>query len=109
MSVPLNPIEIPKYVNKLVIPPEYIPEIIKNPTTGEIVSHNYIVYISQFNQQILPNNFPMTTVWGYGGTVLDRFTCTRIYKFRNAPGATFEAVRGIPINVQWINNLTGPN
>ena len=30
-------------------------------------------------------------------------------KFPNAPGATFEAVRGIPINVQWVNNLTGPN
>ncbi|MGV8983797.1 multicopper oxidase family protein [Clostridium sp.] len=109
MVVPLNPVLIPKYVDQLVIPPKYVPTIIKNPTTGEIISHNYIIYMSQFNQQILPSSFPMTTVWGYGGTVFSRLTGILIHKFQHAPGPTFEAVRGIPINVQWINNLTCPN
>ena len=74
MSVPLYPKLIQKYVDELVIPPEYIPKIVKDPTTGEIISHNYIVYMSQFKQQILPSSFPITTVWGYGGPVLDRST-----------------------------------
>ena len=65
--------------------------------------------MSQFNQQILPCRFPKTIVWVYGGNVLDKSTGIKYTKFRNAPGATFEAVRGIPINVQWVNNLTGPN
>ena len=105
MSIPLNPMEISKYVNELVIPPEYVPTIIKDPITGKIISHNYTVNMSEFKQQILPNNFPETTVWGYGGLVLDESSFSRTYKFKNAPGATFEAIRGIPINVQWINNL----
>ncbi len=109
MKLPLNPLEISKYVNELVRPPEYIPEVVTDPTTKEVISHNYKVSVSQFKQQILPNEFPKTTVWGYGGTVIDRLSNTRISKFRNAPGATFEAVRGIPINVQWVNNLKGPN
>lgn len=109
MSIPLDPIKIPKFINKLVKPPEYIPEIVKDPMTGKVISHNYTVSINQFKQQILPDCFPMTTVLGYAGNVLDRLTCKRICKFQNAPGATFEAVRGIPINVQWINNLKGPS
>jgi len=109
MRIPLNPIEIPKYINNLVKPPEYVPQTIKNPATGKIISHNYTVYVSQFKQQILPRRFPKTTVWGYGGTVIDKSRNKRKFEFQNAPGATFEAVRGIPINVQWINNLTGPN
>lgn len=109
MSGPLNPILITKYVNQLVIPPVYIPKIVKNSATGEIISFNYKVYMSKFKQQILPNNFPMTTVWGYGGAVLDRLTGIKICKFKCSPGPTFEAIRGIPINVQWINNLKEAN
>jgi len=109
MRVPLNPLLITKYVNQLVIPPVYIPKIVINPTNDEIISFNYTIYMSQFEQQILPNSFPKTTVWGYGGTVLDKLTGIKNCKFRYAPGPTFEAIRGIPINVQWINNLKGPN
>jgi spore coat protein A, manganese oxidase len=107
MGEVLNPKKIPKFVNELVVPPIYEPDVIKNKTTGEVISHNYNIRISQFKQQILPKKFPMTTVWGYEGTVRDYFTKKIIQNFRNAPGATFEAIRGIPINVQWINNLFG--
>lgn len=97
---------IPKFINQLVIPPTYKPRIIKKD--GRSISHNYIVSVSQFLQQILPPGFPETTVWGYGGTVIDSDN-NIIENFRNAPGATFEAVRGIPVNVQWVNNLIGPH
>jgi len=49
MIIPLNPMEISKYVNELVIPPQYVPTIIKDPITGKIISHNYTVTMSEFN------------------------------------------------------------
>lgn len=109
MSTPLDPKIISKYVNQLVVPPVYIPQIIKDPITGKIISHNYTISVSQFRQQLLPLKFPMTTVWGYGGNAVKYLYGDMRSKFRNAPGATFEAIRGIPINIQWINNLTGPH
>ncbi len=69
--------------------------------------HNYRVTASEFNQQILPVGFPETTVWGYGGKARDPQTGILIDNFRSTPGPTFKAVRHIPINVQWVNNLTG--
>jgi FtsP/CotA-like multicopper oxidase with cupredoxin domain len=104
----LDPKSIPKYVNQLVTPPVYEPTIITDPTTGDVLRHEHTVDVSEFKQQILPPGFPKTTVWGYGGLVKDPDTGESVY-FRNTPGATFEAIRGIPIHVQWVNNLTGPH
>jgi len=107
MSNPLEPKKIPKFISQLAIPPVYTPKIIMNPKTGEIISHNYVVIMSQFKQQILPPGFCSTTVWGYGGTVT--LACEQIHNYRSAPGPTFEAIRGVPINIQWINDLTCQN
>ncbi|MBO8168371.1 MAG: multicopper oxidase domain-containing protein [Thermoanaerobacteraceae bacterium] len=104
----LNPRSIPKYVNQLDIPPVYEPTIITDQTTGDVLRHEYTVDVSEFKQQILPPGFPKTTVWGYGGLVKDPDTGETVY-FRSTPGPTFEAIRGIPIHVQWVNNLTGPH
>ncbi len=30
-------------------------------------------------------------------------------KANGAPGPTYEAIRGIPVHVQWINNIAGPH
>lgn len=109
MSIPLDPKKIPKYVTKLVIPPVYVPDVKKDSITHKIVSHNYIISLSQFKQQLLPKCFPKTTVWGYGAATVQSICGRRIHNFRNAPGATFEATRGIPINVQWINDICEPN
>jgi len=73
-----------------------------------VLRHEYTVDVSEFEQQILPHGFPKTTVWGYGGLVKDPDTGETVY-FRYTPAPTFEAIRGIPIHVQWINNLTGPH
>lgn len=103
----LNPHLIPKFVNQLVIPPVYSPMVTKDPATGKVISHDYTVDASEFEEQILPAPLPQTLVWGYGGMVKDPGTGKQVY-FRNAPGATFEAVKGIPVNVKWINKITGP-
>lgn len=100
----LNPLTIPKYVNQLVIPPSYAPTVVTDPETGAVVSHDYSVDTSQFMQQVLPAPLPATTVWGYGGMVQ---TPGGPQYFRNAPGATFEATRGVPVNVNWTNGITG--
>lgn len=100
---------IPKFISELTIPPVYIPKVVKRASTGETISHNYIVYVSQFEEQILPEGFPKTVVFGYGGRVFDEVSGKKINDFKAAPGATFEAVRGVTVNVQWINNLNSPN
>lgn len=108
MKNALNSKLIPKYVNQLFIPPVYEPVIVRDPITGREISHNYTINMRQFSQQILPKKFPKTTVWGYEGKV--KYPCSdESYYFHSSPGATFKAVRGIPINVQWINNITEPN
>lgn len=108
MAIPLNPKTIPKYVNQLPVPPVYEPTIVTDPITGDIISQDYTVSVNQFPQQILPPPLPMTTVWGYGGTVKDPVTGLPV-PFQNSPGATFEAIRGIKVIVQWVNNLWGPH
>ncbi len=109
MATPLDPKTVPKFTSQLVVPPVYEPDIVKSSVNGKVESHDYTVTISEFSQQILPLGFPETTVWGYGGKVRNPQTGEIIPDFRSTPGATFEAVRGIPINVQWVNNLTGPH
>ncbi len=64
--------------------------------------------MAQFSQQILPDKFPETTVWGYGGNIEDPCTGATVC-FRGTPGATFEEVRGVTSHVQWVNNITEPN
>ena len=97
----LDPLLIPKYVNQLTgQPPVYEPTVATDPSTG-LLTHYYTVYMSEFYQQILPPGFPKTKVWGYGGMVKDPLTGTSLGYFQNSPGPTFEAVRGIPVQVKW--------
>lgn len=107
MANPLNPNSIPKFVNKLFVPPVYEPTVVKDPTTCRVKSHDYRVTASQFAQQILPEGFPQTTVWGYGSRVRDPQTGD-IIDFKSSPGPTFEVERHVPVNVQWVNDLTVP-
>ena len=107
MPKPLDPNSIPKFVSQLVVPPIFEPITNIDSFTCKSQSH-YQVTISQFTQQILPAGLPKTTVYGYGGKVRDPETGDIISDFRSTPGPTFEVTRHIPINVKWINNLTGP-
>ena len=98
----LDPAIIPKFVNQLPKPPVYCPV---NRGDDEYL---YVIDISRFTQQILPEGFPETTVWGYGGNVMDEETHQFRYD-RSTPGATFEAVRNMPVRIKWINKLSGPH
>ncbi len=103
MTQPLDPKTIPKYVNELVIPPIFKPIVTTDPSTDEVLSHNYTIFETTLKQQILPTCFPKTLVFGYEGIIEDG-SC-----FSSTPGPTFEAIRGVPVNVQWVNNLTDPH
>ncbi|MCM3676901.1 multicopper oxidase [Peribacillus simplex] len=108
MVQPLDPKRIPKFVNQLVIPPVYMPTVLRQPMSGEVIGHAYKIEASEFQQQILPPGFGTTKVFGYGGMIQDPHTGRGVY-YRSAPGSTFEAIRRIPVHVQWINNITGPH
>ncbi len=106
----LDPLLIPKFVNQLVKPPVYVPA-----TSGGV--QYYTINMTKFTQQIIPPTtpnplnpalpFPETEVWGYGGIVdYNPLTGQTNVFFRFAPGATFEAMRGTPVNVTWQNLIT---
>src|SRR5512132_2599284 len=93
----LDPTTIPKYVNRLVIPP------VMPPLTAVQSSDidRYAIAVRQFPQQILPAGMPATTVWGYGsGPHRGTF---------NYPSFTVEARADRPVRVAWINGLVDRN
>ncbi|HKM00024.1 MAG TPA: multicopper oxidase, partial [Mobilitalea sp.] len=94
---------IPKYVNALEKPPVFEPHI--KLDNGKC-NHYYYIDIGEVKQQMLPKGFPKTKVWGYGGLVKNPKTGETSYHI-SSPGGTFEAIRGTPVKVKWINKLKG--
>ncbi len=103
----LDPLKIPKFVNELPIL-----DVLK-PDAGQGTT-KYTVIAKQFYQQILPHGFPPTKVFGFGGAVLDDdhhdnhppHAHHDKLKF-SSPGPTIEAIRNVPILVQYKNELKG--
>lgn len=93
----LDPVSIPKFVEPLVIPPVMPPV-----STGETTS--YEIAVRQFEQQVLPPDFPQTTVWGYGklGDPLPGSNQASTFNF---PAFTIEARANEKVNVNWVNQL----
>ncbi len=108
-SPTLDPRTIPKYVSQLIIPPVYTPTLVVDPTTGAVVQQDYSVDMVQFSQQILPTGFPTTQVWGYAGMAYDPLTGQQLGYIEHSPSATFETVRGVPVQVTWVNKITSPS
>jgi spore coat protein A len=110
VSVPdiLDPLSIPVFENQLTGPPPvYYPKVITS--SGEVIRHEYTVAMASFTEQILPPSMNLSTpVWGYGGTANDAVTGAPLGFVQGSPGPTFEAVRGIPIQVEWQNNISTP-
>ena len=105
----LDPRTIPKYVSQLVVPPVYTPTLEVDPVSGAVVQQDYTVDMVQFSQQILPAGFPATQVWGYAGMTYDPLTGQQLGYIEHSPAATFETVRGIPVQVTWVNKITQPS
>jgi FtsP/CotA-like multicopper oxidase with cupredoxin domain len=109
-SVPtiLDPLSIPMFENQLSAPPPvYAPKVVYSQ--GKVIRHEYTVAMASFTQQILPSSMNLlTTVWGYGGTANDAITGAPLGLVQSSPGPTFEATRGIPIQVEWQNDISTP-
>jgi spore coat protein A len=95
-AVPLDPAGIPKFVQPLVIPPA-MPRTNKVKQKGAKNIEYYEIAVRQFQQQILPAGYPMTTVWSYG-------SINHPGSF-NYPAFTIEAKYNKPVRVKWINDL----
>jgi spore coat protein A len=109
----LDPLTIPQWVNQLDGPPPvYTPTNITD-NEGNLIRQDYVVTVTEFNQQVLPTvdaggsptGFGPTKVWGYGGDAYDPITGESLGTVHSAPGPTFEAIRGVPVQVKWVNNL----
>jgi len=102
----LDPYQIPKYVDPLVIPPE-MPDAGFISEPGGKRARYYEIEVVQFEQRILPSKgmsgrrgrtpMPKTTVWSYAAVGHPE---TRHY-----PAFTIEAEVDQPTRVKWINNL----
>ncbi len=104
----LDATTIPKYVNELTGPPPvWEPTLVKKG--GRVVAHEYEIEMTAFAQQMLPEGFPMTPVWGYGGMARDALTGEPLGYVRSSPGASFEALSGVPVSVRWRNNVVTPH
>jgi FtsP/CotA-like multicopper oxidase with cupredoxin domain len=93
----LDPTSIPKYEAPLVIPPA-MPRTAKLSGPGGTSIDYYEIAVRQFHQDVLPPSMGKpTTVWSYGsinhpGTF-------------NYPAFTIESAFGVPVRVNWINQL----
>jgi len=109
----LNPQTIPQFVNQLITPPIYKPTNVTN-VNGTTIRQDYTIDMTETTEQILPTvdalgnptGFGPTKVWAYGGIVTKNPITGLPGYFRYSPAATFEAIRGIPINVTWQNKIT---
>jgi spore coat protein A, manganese oxidase len=109
----IDPQTIPKWVNQLdKAPPIYVPNNVTD-NSGKLIRQDYIVSIREFMQQILPvidvngnpTGFGTTKVWGFEGQAKDAVTGDNLGLIHSSPGGTFEATKGVPVQVKWVNNL----
>jgi len=94
----IDPKLIPKFVEPLVIPPVMPPVDESEDLTI------YHIAVKQFQQQVLPEGYPKTTVWGYGrdGDPLPGKHADSTFHF---PAFTVETEVDKKVRVKWINGL----
>jgi spore coat protein A, manganese oxidase len=101
----LDPADVTKYATPMLIPPVM-------PRAGTMTQRGgknidlYEISMRQFEQQILPADMPMTTVWGYGAKAAQS---NRGLLLHNAPSLTIEASVNRPVRIKWINELVDAN
>lgn len=96
----LGPKEIKKFQSALLIPPVMPKADTLATGSGEI--DYYEISMRQFEQQILPEGMPKTTVWGYGAV---KSADPNGLLLHNAPSLTIEATWNKPVRVKWLNEL----
>jgi spore coat protein A len=101
----LDPLTVPKFQTPMLVPP-VMPRADTIPRPGGKPVDYYEISMRQFPQQILPADFPPTTVWGYGSKAAQS---NRGLLIHHAPSLTIEASWGRPVRVKWINELVDGN
>jgi FtsP/CotA-like multicopper oxidase with cupredoxin domain len=101
----LDPVNVPKYLTPMLIPPVMPRAGTIKQIGGKNVDY-YEISMKQFPQQILPAGLPATTVWGYGAVAAEKKNGLLLH---NAPSLTIEAQHGRPVQVKWINDLVDAN
>jgi hypothetical protein len=101
----LDPVRVPKYRTRLLIPP-VMPRAGTIAMPGGKPVDYYEISMKQICQQILPAGLPATTVWGYGAV---KAQSKRGLLLHNAPSLTIEAQYNRPVQVKWINDLVDEN
>jgi len=96
----LDPLDVPKFVTPMLIPP-VMPRSGTAKMRGGKNADLYEISMRQFAQQVLPTG-PATTLWGYGAVAS---ASKRGLLLHNAPSLTIEAQAGRPVRVKWINEL----
>lgn len=99
----LNPSFIPKFKNELEKLPIFAPSVFKKE---DKINHHYSIDACEFYQQMLPEGFNKTKVWGFAGLCKDEKN-KKIKYVKHSPGPTFEVDRNINTNVQWNNKILG--
>ncbi|WP_202817499.1 hypothetical protein [Ornithinimicrobium sp. CNJ-824] len=90
--------DIRPFASPLLVPPT-MPRTRRSGAKGGPVDH-YDISVRQFAQQMLPEEHPATTVWGYGPA--DGGVGRRLH---HAPSMTIEAEHGVPVRIRWVNDL----
>ena len=99
----LNPSRIPKFKNDLEKLPIFIPSLYKRE---DKINYHYSVDACEFYQQMLPQGFNKTKVWGFAGLCKDS-NSKKIKYIKSSPGPTFEVERDISANIEWNNKILG--
>src|SRR5262249_27850243 len=106
---PPHPNSIPKFVSQFTKPPVHVAVSSKfDPDTHRNLPL-YVVTTKQIRAQVLPNPFPATTVYAYGGLVnfAEANQTPNLQIAFTFPGPTFEAVRNQRFFVKYKNDLGG--
>ena len=98
----LNPLIIPKFTTHFRRSLSYVPLIKKE---NEKIIYFYEVEACEFYQQMLPDEFPATKVWGFRGLCMDNVSNMMCYQ-KSSPGPAFIMKRNVEAKVKWINNIT---
>lgn len=99
----LNPSFIPKFKNQLEKLPVFVPSLFKRE---DKINHHYTIDACEFYQQILPEGFNKTKVWGFAGLCEDTKS-KKVKYIKYSPGPTIEVESNVYANVQWNNKILG--
>lgn len=99
----LNPSHIVKFTQPVRNLPVFKPAILQE--RGHLI-YDFQVEACEFYQQILPNDFGQTKIWGFGGNCVGGPREGQRY-CRSMPGPSFVVQRNIQARIRWVNHIRG--